>query len=143
MEDRSMKSRVVALALILAAAGNTPAADRRSPEGASVYIVTPAHGEVVSSPVKIVFGLSGMGVAPAGMDEINTGHHHLLVDTPLPDLATPIPSDDRYRHFGGGQTEAVVELAPGKHTLQLLFADYTHTAHVPPVVSEQITITVE
>jgi hypothetical protein len=138
-----MKSCVVVLALILAAAGNAYAAGRPSPEGASVYIVTPANGEVVSSPVKIVFGLSGMGVAPAGMDKTNTGHHHLLVDTPLPDLATPIPSTDNYRHFGGGQTEVVIELAPGTHTLQLLFADYTHTAHVPPVVSEQITITVE
>ena len=138
-----MKSRVVALALILAAAANALAADRPSPEGARVYIVTPADGEVVSSPVKIVFGLSGMGVAPAGMDKTNTGHHHLLIDTPLPDLATPIPSDDRYRHFGGGQTEVVIELAPGKHTLQLLFADYTHSAHVPPVISEQITITVQ
>ena len=137
-----MKSCVVALALILAAAGNALAADRRSPEGASVYIVKPAHGEVVSSPVKIVFGLTGMGVAPAGMDEVNTGHHHLLVDTPLPDLSTPIPSTDSYRHFGGGQTETVIELAPGKHTLQLLFADYTHTVHIPPVISEQITITV-
>ena len=93
-------------------------------------------------PVKVVFGLSGMGVAPAGMDEINTGHHHLLVDTALPDFNTPIPSDDRYRHFGGGQTEVVIELAPGEHTLQLLFADYTHSPHIPPVVSEQITITV-
>jgi hypothetical protein len=137
-----MKSRVLALALILAAGGNALAADRRSPEGASVYIVAPAHGEVVSSPVKVVFGLSGMGVAPAGMDEINTGHHHLLVDTALPDFNTPIPSDDRYRHFGGGQTEVVIELAPGEHTLQLLFADYTHSPHIPSVVSEQITITV-
>ena len=139
-----MKSSMVALILTLAAAGNGLAADRPSPEGASVYIVTPAHGEVVSSPVKIVFGLSGMGVAPAGMDKNKTGHHHLLVDTELPnDLGAPIPSDDRYRHFGGGQTEAVIELAPGEHTLQLLFADYTHSPHIPPVMSEQITITVK
>ena len=138
-----MKSCLVVLVLFLAAAGNALGAGRPSPAGASVYIVAPANGDVVSSPVKVVFGLSGMGVAPAGMDKVNTGHHHLLVDTPLPDLATPIPSTDSYRHFGGGQTEAVIELAPGRHTLQLLFADYTHTAHVPPVVSEQITITVE
>ena len=138
-----MKSCLLALALITAAAGSAQAAGRPSPAGASVYIVTPANGEEVSSPVKIVFGLSGMGVAPAGMDKTNTGHHHLLVDTPLPDLATPIPSTDNYRHFGGGQTETVIELAPGKHTLQLLFADYTHTAHTPPVISEQITITVK
>jgi hypothetical protein len=138
-----MKSFLIAFALILVTTANALAAGRASPDGASVYIVSPANGAVVSSPVKVVFGLSGMGVAPAGMDKVNTGHHHLLVDTDLPDLATPIPSDDRYRHFGGGQTEVVLELAPGQHTLQLLFADYTHTAHVPPVVSEQITITVE
>lgn len=138
-----MRSCLIAITLTLAIASNAPAAGRPSPEGAKVYIVAPTQGEVVSSPVKIVFGLSGMGVAPAGMDQVNTGHHHLLVDTELPDLGTPIPSDDRYRHFGGGQTEVVIELEPGEHTLQLLFADYTHTAHVPPVVSERITITVK
>ena len=138
-----MKSCVVALTLFLAVAGSAPAADRPSPEGARVYIISPADGAVVSSPVKVVFGLSGMGVAPAGMDKANTGHHHLLIDTALPDLGTPIPSTDNYRHFGGGQTEAVIDLAPGQHSLQLLFADYTHSPHNPAVISEQITITVE
>ena len=139
-----MKKYAIAFTLMLVVTSNALAGGRASPEGASVYIVTPGHGEVVSSPVKVVFGLSGMGVAPAGMDKVNTGHHHLLVDTGLPeDLGMPIPSDDRYRHFGGGQTEVVIELAPGEHTLQLLFADYTHTPHSPPVLSEQITITVK
>ena len=113
-----------------------------APEDASVYFVSPAHGEVVTSPLKVVFGLSGIGVAPAGVDRENTGHHHLLIDTDLPDMALPIPADDNHRHFGGGQTEVVIELAPGEHTLQLLLADFAHRPHSPPVVSERITITV-
>ena len=114
-----------------------------APDDATVYIVSPEHGELVTSPVKVVFGLSGMGVAPAGVDRAKTGHHHLLIDTAVPDLDSPIPSDDRHRHFGGGQTEVVIELSPGKHTLQLLLADFAHTPHTPAVISEQITITVK
>jgi len=114
-----------------------------SPDGATAYIVSPGHGELVTSPVKVVFGLSAMGVAPAGVDKAKTGHHHLLIDAAVPDLANPIPSDARHRHFGGGQTEVVIELAPGRHTLQLLLADFAHTAHNPAVISEQITITVK
>ena len=125
------------LSLQLFAAGSLSAAD------ASVYIISPAHGETVSSPVKVVFGLAGMGVAPAGVDRENTGHHHLLIDTGLPALDKPIPSDDRHRHFGGGQTEVVIELTPGEHSLQLLLADYAHTPHSPPVMSQPITIIVE
>jgi len=119
-------------------ASGTPA-----PDGAMAYIVSPGHGELVTSPVKVVFGLSGMGVAPAGVDREKTGHHHLLIDTALPDLAKPIQSDSMHRHFGGGQTEVVIELSPGRHTLQLLLADYAHTPHSPAVMSEQITITVK
>ena len=108
-----------------------------------VYIVQPAHGEVVSNPVKVVFGLSGMGVAPAGVQLAKTGHHHLLIDAELPDLTLPIPSNDNYRHFGGGQTEVTIELAPGQHTLQLLMGNYIHIPHNPPVMSKKITITVK
>ena len=119
-------------------AGNTVA-----PADARVYIVSPSHGEVVSSPVKVIFGLSGMGVAPAGTQKEKTGHHHLLINTAVPDLNRPIITDDQHKHFGGGQTEVVIELAPGNHTLQLLFADFAHIPHNPPVMSEQITITVK
>ena len=119
-------------------AGETPA-----PEGARAYIVSRAHGEVVTSPFKVVFGLSGMGVAPFGVDREKTGHHHLLIDTDLPDLNAPIPADENHRHFGGGQTEVVVELAAGSHTLQLLLADLAHSAHKPAVLSQQITTTVK
>ena len=109
----------------------------------TAYIISPKDGEVVTSPVTVVFGLSGFGVAPAGTVRENTGHHHLIIDAPLPDLSKPVPADDQHRHFGGGQTEAVVELAPGTHTLQLLLGDHAHVPHDPPVYSERITITVE
>ncbi|MCP4769160.1 MAG: DUF4399 domain-containing protein [Gammaproteobacteria bacterium] len=122
---------------------NAYAGDTSAPDGAGVYIVSPAHGENVTTPFKVVFGLSGMGVAPAGIDKAKTGHHHLLIDTAVPDLASPVPSDANHRHFGGGQTEVVIELPPGRHTLQLLLADFAHAPHTPAVISEQITITVK
>ncbi|GJL83568.1 MAG: rod shape-determining protein RodA [marine bacterium B5-7] len=137
-----MKKLVIYLALLIipsvTLAGTTPA-----PAGVSLYIITPVNGATVSSPVTVRFGLSGMGVAPAGTQKDNTGHHHLIIDADLPDLDQPIPSDENYRHFGGGQTETSVELTPGEHTLQLLLGDFSHIPHNPPVVSEKITITVE
>ncbi len=115
-----------------------------SPKGAEVYIVSPADGAVVSSPVRVVFGLRGMGIAPAGVKVDNTGHHHLLIDTAAPaNLGTPLPMSDKIVHYGGGQTEAMVKLAPGKHTLQLLLADFVHIPHDPLVISKKITITVK
>jgi hypothetical protein len=137
-----MKISRIAVICLLPLTLSAFAAGTPAPEGSAVYIVSPAHGELVTSPVKVVFGLTGMGVAPAGVDKANTGHHHLLIDTDLPDLTLPIPADDRHRHFGGGQTEVVLELAPGKHTLQLLLADFAHTPHNPAVVSQRITISV-
>ena len=138
-----MKLSTILFGCLLALALNAHAGDTSAPAGANVYIVSPVHGEVVTSPVKVVFGLSGMGVAPAGVDKAKTGHHHLLIDTGVPDMNRPIPADDNHRHFGGGQTETVIELTPGKHTLQLLLADFTHTPHNPPVMSQQISITVK
>ena len=90
----------------------------------------------------IRFGLVNMGVAPAGIDRPNTGHHHLLVDTKLPPLDQPIPNDFNHLHFGAGQTEAAVTLSPGRHTLQLLLGDANHVPHDPPVMSQPITVTV-
>ena len=120
-------------------------ADRTpSPAGAEVYIVSPKDGAKVKSPVTVVFGLKGMGVAPAGIKFDNTGHHHLLVDADAPaDLSAPLPADEHNLHFGKGQTETSLALKPGKHTLQLLFADSLHTPHDPAVISKKITITVE
>jgi hypothetical protein len=136
---RPLLTLLAALLLsVPALAGETPA-----PPGAKAYIIAPADGATVSSPVKVVFGLSGMGVAPAGTEKEKTGHHHLIVDADLPPLDEPIPSDEHYRHFGGGQTEATLELAPGSHSLQLLLGDQNHIPHNPPVMSDKITITVQ
>ncbi|MDA0942483.1 MAG: DUF4399 domain-containing protein [Proteobacteria bacterium] len=112
-------------------------------DDAELYIISPTDGEVVSSPVKIVFGLNGMGVAPAGIKYNNTGHHHLLIDVPeLPDINLPIPSDEHHKHFGKGQTETVIELEPGEHSLQLILGDHVHVPHDPVVVSKKIKINV-
>lgn len=114
-----------------------------SPEGAKVYIISPADGATVSSPVKVQFGLSGMGVAPAGVDKEKTGHHHLIVDAKAPEMGKPIAKDAQHIHFGGGQTETTLELKPGTHTLQLVLGDKAHIPHDPAVQSSQITITVK
>ena len=113
-----------------------------APEGANVYFISPADGERVASPVTVRFGTSGIGVAPAGVDHKNTGHHHVLVNTGMPKLSSPIPSDDNHLHFGGGQTQTTIDLPPGEHTLQLLMGDAKHVPHEPPIASEKITITV-
>ena len=135
---------VLASALLLTSASGAQEIPRQAaPEGARVYIITPEDGAVVSSPVTVRFGLAGMGVAPAGIDKEATGHHHLIIDAPLPDPSLPVPKDEQRIHFGGGQTETSVELAPGKHTLQLVLGDFKHVPHDPPVVSEVVTITVE
>jgi hypothetical protein len=113
-----------------------------APEGANVYFISPADGERVASPVTVRFGTSGIGVAPAGVDHDKTGHHHLLIDTGMPSLTSPIPSNDNHLHFGGGQTQTTLDLAPGEHTLQLLMGDAKHVPHEPPIASKKITITV-
>ena len=132
---------VICSGLLLAGAGVTATP---SPEGAQAYIISPADGAEVTSPVVVKFGLKGMGVAPAGIDKPKTGHHHLLID--VADYAAdgqPVPADANHRHFGGGQTEATIELSPGSHTLQLIMGDQGHVPHNPPVMSEKITITVK
>ncbi|WP_333714330.1 DUF4399 domain-containing protein [Yoonia sp.] len=115
-----------------------------APEGAKAYIISPADGATVSNPVTIVFGLEGMGVAPAGTEVDNTGHHHLLINTDPAslDMDSGLPATDQIVHFGGGQTQVTKELPAGTHTLQLLLGDWGHVPHNPPVMSEMITITV-
>ena len=112
--------------------------------GASVYIIAPRDGAVLrSTRVKVVFGARDVGVAPAGVNIPNTGHHHILVDSPLPeDMSAPIPADRNHLHYGAGQTETVLDLAPGTHTLQLLMGDANHVPHDPPLMSQKITIQV-
>lgn len=115
-----------------------------APADAEVTIMSPEDGASVTSPVTVEFALEGMEVAKAGTDRENTGHHHLLVDMDeLPPMDAPLPSTDQVIHFGGGQTSTELELEPGEHTLQLLLGDHMHVPHVPPVMSEKITVTVE
>jgi len=124
-------------------AGPAFAAGTPRPPDAEVYIISPADGATVTSPFVVQFGLRGMGVAPAGIEKPNTGHHHLFVDVDqFPDPALPMPSDANHIHFGGGQTETTLDLAPGKHTLQLVFGDAKHMMFEPKMVSKKITITV-
>jgi len=144
-----MKSRVSlfsAIAATLAATSATALAQdfrQASPAGAKVYFIEPKNGAEISGPVVVKFGLSGMGVAPAGTEKKDTGHHHILVNQKLADVMAAIPADDKHRHFGNGQTEASLTLPPGKHTLQLVLGDHNHIPHNPPVQSDVITITVK
>jgi len=140
-----MSRYAFALALALVAA-TAFAADRlAAPAGAEVYFIAPQNGAKLHSPVTIKFGLKGMGIAPAGIKFDNTGHHHLLIDTDLSELKldAPMPATDKIVHFGKGQTETTLTLTPGKHTLQLVFADYLHQSFDPPLTSKKITITVD
>lgn len=114
-----------------------------SPAGAKVFFISPKDGDTIHGPVPVKFGIEGMAVVPAGTDQHNSGHHHLLIDTKLQDYNAPIPADEQHKHYGGGQTETAIGLTPGKHTLQLLLGDKNHIPHDPPVESEVITITVE
>lgn len=114
-----------------------------APEGAEAYIQSPADGAVLTAPFTVRFGLRGVGVAPAGVQLPNTGHHHLLIDvTEMPSFDVPLPATDNVRHYGSGQTETELELPPGEHTLQLVLGDWLHTPHEPPVMSEVVTIVV-
>lgn len=113
-----------------------------APAGASVFIVSPKDGETVTTPVKVVFGISGMGLAPAGEKNDNAGHHHLLVNMDLANPGLPIPTDDKHLHFGKAQTETEVPLAPGTHTLQLVLGDYLHIPFDPVIASPKITVNV-
>ena len=126
------------------AAASAQMARTKAPEAARVYIISPKNGDTVAQKFTVQFGLKGMGVAPVGVNQPNTGHHHLLVDlAQMPNMSMPLPANDNIRHFGGGQTEVDLTLPPGKHTLQLVLGDYLHTPHEKPVMSEKITITVK
>lgn len=137
------KSLLIAAATAFAVSAAPAFAQTPAPDGAKVYFIAPSDGDEVSSPLTVRFGLSGMGVAPAGTEKKNTGHHHLLINQKLEDYKSPIPSDEKHKHFGGGQTETKIDLPPGKHTLQLVLGDQNHIPHAPPVESEVITVTVK
>lgn len=145
----SLKHLIVAA--LITVPGFAFAQDTPAPEGATVYFVNLEDGTTVAAPVTVIFGLTGMGVAPAGTEREHTGHHHVFLDrAPLgegeegaEELLYGIPADENHIHFGGGQTEVTLDLAPGSHTLQLVLGDLNHIPHTPPIASEQITITVE
>jgi len=140
-----MNRFIVGVVLTALAASAVAQPRAGTPHGAKVYFITPKSGAVVHNPVLVKFGLKGMTIAPAGTPGDNTGHHHLLVDTDLSELSldTPLPASDKVLHFGKGQTETTLTLSPGKHTLELLFADYRHLSFDPPLHSKKITITVQ
>ncbi|MEM7069223.1 MAG: DUF4399 domain-containing protein [Pseudomonadota bacterium] len=143
-----MKITVATLfcAVTPAIAGDTPSKD-----GTVQYFVNLTDGDTVSSPLTVIFGLKGMGVAPAGVEKENTGHHHILLNRPplgegedgAEELENSLPADEHHIHFGGGQTEVTLDLEPGEHTLQLVLADHYHAPHNPPITSDRITITVK
>jgi len=144
-----MKRILLALALA-GLAGSAIAADApalpvtAAPDGAEAWIISPADGATVGQEFTVVFGLKGMGVAPAGVAKEHTGHHHLLVDvTEMPAAGQPIPNDATHLHFGGGQTQTTLKLAPGTHTLQLELGDQNHVPFEPAVVSKKITVHVQ
>jgi hypothetical protein len=145
--------KIALMAMVFALIGLTVQAEGQTAANpdAKVYFVNLSDGDTVSSPVTIVFGLSGMGVAPARTEKEMTGHHHLLIDRPplgegedgADELANGLPADEHHMHFGGGQTEVTLDLPAGPHTLQLVLGDSGHVPHATPVTSERITITVE
>lgn len=139
--------KLLAIAAIaaLTATGTMAGGPTPAPTDAKVYFINLSDGDTVKNPVHIKFGLSGMGIAPAGVETENTGHHHLIINEAIEgeELENGIPADENHVHFGKGQTEATLELPPGTHTLQLVLGDWSHVPHATPVMSERITITVE
>ena len=146
-----MKIILLTLLLSVAAIGNAAAQETPSSPGAKVYFVNLSDGDTVTAPFKVIFGLSGMGVAPSEIEKKGTGHHHLLIDRPPlgegedgeDELELSLPTDENHLHFGNGQTETTLKLDAGTHTLQLVLGDHAHVPHSPPVVSKVITITVK
>jgi hypothetical protein len=141
-----MKRIVLAgLAAVALATTAVVAQQTKSPAGAEVYFITPKNGDTVAATFRVQMGLKGMGIAPAGIEKENTGHHHLIINTKLAPAALKesLPADAKHVHFGGGQTEATVTLPAGTHTLQLVLGDQNHIPHDPPVVSDVITVTVK
>ena len=143
-----MNQRLTALALLSLLLSTTvvlgtAAASESRPEGARAYIISPAHGDTVPKTFVVRFGLRGMGVAPVGCEQPGTGHHHLLIDNEeLPPPDQPMEGE-HIQHFGAGQTQTELTLPPGEHTLLLILGDKDHIPHSPPVMSEQIRVTVE
>ena len=143
LKEKFQYSNFLFFTILLSLTGMVQSSEPQQDIPSKLYIISPADGSTLENPIKIIFGLSGMGVAPAGVEMANTGHHHLLIDLDtLPDKNLPIPSDEKHRHFGAGQTETSINLTPGTHTLQLMLGDHYHMQHEETVVSKKITINV-
>ncbi len=143
LKEKFQYSNFLFFSILLSLTGMVQSSEPQKDIPSKLYIISPADGSTLKNPIKIIFGLSGMGVAPAGVEMANTGHHHLLIDLNiLPDKNLPIPSDEKHRHFGAGQTETSINLTPGTHTLQLLLGDHYHMQHEKTIVSKKITISV-
>jgi hypothetical protein len=139
----ALKTAFAALACALLPLPSLAAEPKPMPEDARVYIIWPSDGQVIpGGKFWLRMGLSNAGVAPAGIEKANTGHHHVFIDADPPRTDDEIPNDKNHLHFGAGQTEARIELPPGRHTLQLVLGDENHVPHKPPLISKKITVTV-
>jgi hypothetical protein len=140
-----MKSWMIAAVVATGLAIPASAFQSKAPQGAAAYFISPKNGDTVPATFTVVFGLKGMGVAPAGVEKANTGHHHLIINKKVTGdgLKESLPADANHVHFGAGQTEASVTLPPGQHTLQMILGDHNHIPHDPPIQSEVITVTVK
>lgn len=147
--NTDIKFAVLSLLLALAPiavseSSKLPTVSSVAPEGARVYIISPTDGQIVSSPVRVVFGSDKVAISPAGTEVADSGHHHLLIDLDaLPSMDLPLPASNELIHFGKGQTETILTLEPGEHSLQLLLGNYIHVPHTQPVMSPKITILVD
>jgi hypothetical protein len=140
-----MRKWIIAFAAVGAFALPAAGFQTKAPKDAQVYFISPKNGDSVPGTFTVVFGLKGMGVAPAGVEKPNTGHHHLIINKKVEGqgLKESLPADAQHVHFGGGQTQASVTLPPGNHTLQLVLGDHNHIPHDPPIMSEVISVTVK
>lgn len=141
MNKRFFLSAILSYATALAIPAFAELPISKAPDDAKLYIISPKDGETTGKEITVKFGLKNMGVAPAGVERENTGHHHLIINGDLPQPGVPMGAD--IKHFGGGQTETTITLEPGKHTLQLVLGNHIHVPHEPMVTSEKITITVK
>ena len=147
--NKDIKFAVLSLLLVLtpiafAESSDLPTLSSVAAEGARVYIVSPTDGQILSSPVRVVFGSDKIAISPAGTEVANSGHHHLLIDLDeLPGMDLPLPASNQLIHFGKGQTETTLTLEPGEHSLQLLLGNYIHVPHTEPVMSPKITILID
>ena len=137
--------RFILICIILSFVSSVSSNDgQHSNKNKIVFFVNLSDGESVTSPITVRFGINGMSIVPAGIDKPMSGHHHLLINLEnLPDMTMPIPADKNHLHIGKGQTETIIELPKGKHSLQLLLGNYMHVPHEVPFVSEKIEIIVE